>query len=136
MRIGFQSRLWRLGATGLGRIEFVPAEPGDRPERGLNTASLDRMRKAMLAKENDPAFAIFIGGMDGIRAEYDEYRTHFPGRPVYAVGAPGGTARELAAEFMETQGYRRVNTVELLRSAEYGALMDDILADAITRIGY
>jgi SLOG cluster3 family len=140
----YQSRLYekqipeptlRLQATGLGYIEFISAVPGDHPRKGRNTASLDRMRKAMLAKENDPAIAIFIGGMDGIRAEYNEFHEHFPERPVYAIGAPGGVARELAVEFTDAQAYSRVDARQLLRSAEYGALMDDVLVDATTRLG-
>lgn len=126
----------RLQAEGLGRLEFVPAVPGDLPEPGKNTASLARMRAAMLAKEHDPAFAIFVGGMEGIRIEYREFRGQFGERPVYAFGAPGGEARELADEFAGSQAYRRVNASGLLRSAEYGALMDDIVADALTRSEY
>jgi len=123
-----------LQATGLGRITFVPAVPGDTPQREHNAASLDRMRKAMLAPENDPAFAIFIGGMDGIEVEYRAYRERFPGRPVYPIGAPGGVARELADTVQGSPEYVRVDPEALRESAEYGALMDDILADAATRI--
>lgn len=123
-----------LQATGLGRITFVPAVPGDTPDRGHNAASLDRMRKAMLARENDPAFAIFIGGMEGITAEFNEYQTLYQGRPVYPVGAAGGEARNLAAQRVQAEPYLRVTQAALLHSAEYGALMDDILADAITRV--
>ena len=90
----------------------------------------------MLAKENDPAFAVFIGGMDGIRKEYDKFHGQYEGRPVYAFGAPGGEARELAAKFTRNQEYRRVNRGDLLQSAEYGALMDDVLADVVTRMEY
>jgi hypothetical protein len=141
----YQSELYRqlvpaetrhLEAEGLGRLEFVPAEPGDRPRRPENERSLERMRAAMLAKENDPAFAVFIGGMDGIRKEYDKFHGQYEGRPVYAFGAPGGEARELAAEFTRNQEYRRVNRGDLLQSAEYGALMDDVLADVVTRMEY
>ena len=123
-----------LQATGLGRITFVPAVPGDTPDHGRNAASLDRMRQAMLARENDPAFAIFIGGMEGITAEFNDYQTLYQGRPVYPVGAPGGEARRLAAERVQAEPYLLVTRTALLHSAEYGALMDDILADAITRI--
>jgi hypothetical protein len=141
----FQSELYedlipwetrRLQAEGLGQLEFVPAAPGDRAKKGENENSLRLMREAMLAKANDPAFAVFIGGMDGIRKEYDQFRERYEGRPVYAFGAPGGEARQLAAEFAGNPAYARVSGRNLLRSAEYGALMDDVLADAVTRIGY
>lgn len=123
-----------LQAAGLGRIRFIEAVPGDSPRRGQNTASLLRMRMEMLSPQNDPAFAIFIGGMDGIEVEYRAYRERFPGRPVYPIGAPGGVARELADTVQGSPEYVRVDPEALRESAEYGALMDDILADAITRI--
>jgi hypothetical protein len=123
-----------LEAARLGRIRFIPAAPGELPERGRNLASLDLMRQAMLARENDPAFALFIGGMEGIVDEYRQFRTQFPGRPVYPIGAPGGEARKLAAD-LGNEPYRLVNRTALLHSAEYGTLIDDILADAIARIG-
>ena len=30
--------------------------------------------------------------------EYHQFRTQFPGRPIYSIGAPGGEARKLAAD--------------------------------------
>jgi hypothetical protein len=126
----------RLQAGGLGRIAFVRAVPGDRPDRHHNAASLAHMRQAMLAPQNDPAFAIFIGGMDGIITEYQQYRRLYNDRPVYAIGAPGAMARRLAAELMNTEYYRPGNGEALLNSAEYTTLMNDIVADAIDRIGY
>ena len=50
------------------------------------------MRDAMLSKENDPVAGIFIGGMDGVRAEFGQFREAFPGLPAYIFGAPGGEA--------------------------------------------
>jgi hypothetical protein len=84
----------------------------------------------MLTKENDPAFAIFVDGMEG-----DPQRVQGVPRAIrrtarVAFRAPGGEARELADELAGSQAYRRVNAGDLLRSAEYGALMDDVLADA------
>jgi hypothetical protein len=124
----------RLEATGLGRIKFTQATPGDLPQRGRNQASLNRMREDMLATDNDPAFAVFIGGMEGIVDEYEQFRTRFQRRPVYPIGAPGGEARKLAAD-LESEPYPPMLRGALLHSAEYGTLMDDILADAIARIG-
>lgn len=139
----YQSRLYEhlvpaetrsLEATRLGRLKFVPAHPGDAPEHGKNTASLELMRNAMLAPENDPVFAIFIGGMEGIRDEYDKYRHGYRNRPVYAIGAPGGEARRIAMELAESRREPGIDRLELLRSAEYGALMDGILANVAARM--
>jgi len=120
----------RLETAGLGRLKFIEAQPGDDPQHGRNTASLELMRDAMLAPENDPVLAIFIGGMEGIRDEYDKYGRSYEKRPVYPIGAPGGEARTLAKELLDAEPDRRILRTELLNSAEYGALMDDILADA------
>jgi hypothetical protein len=124
---------WHLQEEGLGHIEIIDAVPGDLPQRPWNERSLTRMRRAMLAREADLAFAIFIGGMSGIREELDEFRLSFPERPVYAFGAPGGVARELAAEFRETQRYYLVNPAGLFELQDYGVLMDDVMADAMAR---
>jgi hypothetical protein len=72
-----------------GNVEYVDAVPGDRE------ASLLRMRKAMLSR-NDLAEAVFIGGMEGILAEYDMFAEFHPGGKVLAVAAAGGAARQLA----------------------------------------
>jgi hypothetical protein len=124
----------QLQETGLGELEFIPAVPGDRAVKGQNRRSLSLMRDKMLAPKNDPAFAVFIGGMDGIRDEYDMFSRDFAERPVYAIGAPGGEARVLAYEFAETRQDPVVDRNRLLRSPQYGALMDEILADAIIRM--
>jgi hypothetical protein len=72
-----------------GNVEYVDAVPGDRE------ASLLRMRKAMLSR-NDLAEAVFIGGMEGILAEYAMFAEFHPSGKVLAVAAPGGAARQLA----------------------------------------
>jgi hypothetical protein len=70
-------------------VIFVDAVPGDRD------ASLRRMREEMLSRPELSA-AVFIGGMEGVEAEYKLF-THFhPKAKVVLVPAPGGAARELA----------------------------------------
>lgn len=70
-------------------VIFTEAVDGDRD------ASLLGMRKEMLARQGLVA-AVFIGGMDGVEAEYELF-THFhPTAKVLAVASPGGAALELA----------------------------------------
>lgn len=72
-----------------GNVIFVDAVPGDRE------ASLLRMREAMLSRQDLQA-AVFIGGMEGVEAEYALF-THFHQQAtVLPVAAPGGAARQLA----------------------------------------
>ncbi|WP_454878504.1 SLOG domain-containing protein [Serratia inhibens] len=58
-------------------------------------ASLSRMREQMLSRE-DLAAAVFIGGMDGVEAEYDLFVRFHPEAKVLPVAAPGGAALALA----------------------------------------
>jgi len=51
-----------------------------------------------MLRENAPAAAIFIGGMEGIADEHLTFANNFPERPWYALGRPGGVARELASQ--------------------------------------
>jgi hypothetical protein len=84
----------RFEADGVGRLIWTAAAEGDRPIPGEWDDSLLVMRQRMLG-ETEPIAACFIGGMEGIRSEYELYRTIFPGRPTYPVGRPGGESRVL-----------------------------------------
>ncbi|MCW3058924.1 MAG: hypothetical protein JWQ02_745 [Capsulimonas sp.] len=72
-----------------GNVVYVDAVPGDRD------ASLLRMRQAMLSRD-DLSTAVFIGGMEGVLAEYDLFTQFHPDAKVLAVPAPGGAALQLA----------------------------------------
>ncbi|WP_291982982.1 hypothetical protein [Candidatus Accumulibacter sp. ACC005] len=72
-----------------GNVVFVDAVPNDRE------ASLLRMRKAMLSR-SDLTAAVFIGGMEGVEAEFELFGSFHPGAKTLAVAAPGGAARQLA----------------------------------------
>ena len=53
------------------------------------------MREAMLSR-SDLGAAVFIGGMDGILAEYSMFKTFHPNAEIFAVPGSGGAARDLA----------------------------------------
>jgi hypothetical protein len=72
-----------------GNVEYVDAVPDDRE------GSLLKMRRAMLSR-NDLTAAVFIGGMEGVIAEYDLFREFHPEGKVLAVPSPGGAALQLA----------------------------------------
>lgn len=78
-----------------GNVVFTDAVPNDRE------GSLLRMREAMLGRD-DLAAAVFIGGMDGVEAEYQLFRQFHPNAPVLPVAAPGGAAFDLAQRLGET----------------------------------
>jgi len=65
--------------------------------RGNREASLKRLREAMLSRKDLDA-AVFIGGMEGVEAEYSLFRQFHPNEKVLLVASPGGAARLLAAE--------------------------------------
>jgi hypothetical protein len=59
------------------------------------SASLLLMREQMLSRQ-DLMAAVFIGGMEGVEAEYDLFIRFHPQAKVLPVAAPGGAALELA----------------------------------------
>lgn len=74
-----------------GNVIFVDEVPGDRE------ASLLLMREEMLSRQ-DLSAAVFIGGMEGIDAEYSLFRRFHPTATVVPVPAPGGAALQLAVK--------------------------------------
>ncbi|GAS90711.1 SLOG domain-containing protein [Mycolicibacterium brisbanense] len=85
----------RFNDKRIGIIIPTPAAPGEPPDPAQAPESLAAMRRQLL-NETQPDAAIFIGGMNGIPAEYDLFREQRPSNPTYALGYPGGAARELA----------------------------------------
>jgi hypothetical protein len=85
----------RFEEQGIADLRWTPAAPGDRPVPGRWDRSLEVMRRHMF-EEAAPVAAIFVGGMEGIRHEYELFGELWRERPRYAIGAPGGAARELA----------------------------------------
>jgi len=71
-------------------VEFIDAVQGDRE------ASLLRMREAMFSRMDLEA-AVFIGGMEGVVAEYDLFISSHPTAQIVTVPSPGGAALQLAA---------------------------------------
>lgn len=72
-----------------GNVVFVDAVRSDRE------ASLLSMREAMLSRP-DLTAAVFIGGMEGVEAEFELFRRFHPAGKTLALTAPGGAARQLA----------------------------------------
>lgn len=84
----------RFEAAGIGRIVRTAAIANEPPNPALAPRSLEHMRREMMTTEA-PAAAVFIGGMDGISAEYKMFRELRESSPTYAFGQPGGAAGEL-----------------------------------------
>lgn len=72
-----------------GNVEYIDAVPDDRE------ASLLTMRRAMLSRK-DLTAAVFIGGMEGILAEHELFRSFHTEGKVLIVPSAGGAARQLA----------------------------------------
>lgn len=70
-------------------VVFTEAVANDRD------SSLLYMRKEMLSRP-DIIAAVFIGGMEGVAAEYELFTQFHPDAKVLLVAAPGGAARLLA----------------------------------------
>jgi hypothetical protein len=97
-----------------GNVIFVEAVLGDRE------ASLLRMREAMLSRKDLDA-AVFIGGMEGVEAEYSLFRKFHPEAKALPVASPGGAARLLAQQLGRT-------TNEDLQDVDFAGLFHRELA--------
>jgi hypothetical protein len=86
----------RFEAAGIARFEWTEPVEGDRPRPGESDRSLELMRRRMLT-ETQPDTAVFVGGMEGVPREFELFGELRPGAPRYALGAPGGEARNLPA---------------------------------------
>lgn len=95
-------------------VVFVDAVLGDEE------ASKLAMRKAMLSR-SDLEAAVFIGGMEGVEAEYELFKQFHPGAKVLLVPAPGGAALQLAKRIggFDDSALRDVNFARLF-CAELG----------------
>lgn len=93
-----------------GNVVFSDAVHGDRD------ASLLLMRKEMLSRQDLKA-AVFIGGMDGVEAEYNLFKNFHPDGEILPVPATGGAALQLAKQIggLEEDGLRDVNFARLFR---------------------
>ena len=103
-----------------GNVVFVDAVPNNRE------ASLLRMREAMLTRA-ELTTAVFIGGMEGVEAEYELFSSLHPAAKVLPVAAPGGAARQLAERIatldrskLFSVDFARLFYSELVSSASQG----------------
>lgn len=88
------SRLFEMGA---GQPHWTRAAENERPEPGHWNESLRIMRRQML-REQAPAAAVFVGGMQGILDEFKLFREMYPTRPTFPLARPGGEARQLVVQ--------------------------------------
>lgn len=95
-----------------GNVTFVPAA-----EAGLE-ASLLAMRMAML-KSQPFESAVFIGGMEGILAEYEMFKGEYPKARVVALPSPGGVARDIY--------YKEQLPADLEHALDYSAWLYELL---------
>jgi hypothetical protein len=85
----------RFEEQGISSPRRTRAVEGDLPQPGAWDRSLLLMRREMFT-ETAPDAAVFVGGMDGITDEYVLFGELLPERPRYAIGGPGGAARQIA----------------------------------------
>ena len=105
----------RFEGLGLGRIFWTE-------RRQSRSESLDLMRHQMLI-ETKPIAAVFVGGMEGIRDEWETFGFLFPSRPRIPIGAPGGAA----ARLVEHAANLPRNVIAHLGSRRYAVLAHEIV---------
>lgn len=132
----YQSRLFegvlpsatqRFQSEGIAAINWTEAVEGESADPENRDESLALMRLQMLG-ETQPAAAVFIGGMAGIRDEFDLFRELRPQAPTYPITAPGGEARRLLEE-MDT-----APLAELRESDVYPTVWSRVLDDLEGRL--
>jgi SLOG cluster3 family len=107
-----------------------------RIDKSNREASLLAMRQAMFVECN-PAFAVFIGGKEGIVHEFDIFHQHCPKGRLYPIMATGGAASRLLAsdgELSRIKELREVgiddNMLQALRSSKgMPFIFDKIIRD-------
>jgi hypothetical protein len=87
-------------------------------------SSLRLLRKRMLTEPNYVA-GFFIGGMDGIETEFNEFRAANPHVPVYPVASTGGAANILFQTWAERLAFK----IDLQNEIAYPYLFRKLLAE-------
>ncbi|MXY57583.1 MAG: hypothetical protein F4029_11480 [Gammaproteobacteria bacterium] len=77
-----------LEEAGFGEIHWTP-------ERATREQSLETMREVMLAHDRKLIAGVFVGGMEGVREEFDLFRRFQPLVPRVSLAGPGGAAARL-----------------------------------------
>lgn len=111
-----------------GNVVLTKEIPGDQD------ASLLLMREEMLSRE-DLTAAVFIGGMEGVEAEYDLFVRFHPSAMVLPVPAPGGAALALATRLasFDAAGLQDIDFAHLFHSHLNTIDDDDLDAEQINR---
>lgn len=99
----------------------VPAVDNDREK------SLLEMRRVMIHSEPKLSAAFFIGGMEGVEAEYGLLRDERPDVPRYPVASTGGAA----AILWEKEEARHPGWLALREETAYAALFTALLGISI-----
>lgn len=84
-------------------VRWTPQAKGEAPDPGQWNGSLAVMREQMFT-ERSIAAAVFIGGMEGIRDEFDRVGTLYPDAPRLAARRPGGEAETLVPNDLPNLG--------------------------------
>ncbi len=93
-------------------VEPLAGASQARIDKVNREASLLEMRQRMFVDCN-PAFAVFIGGKEGIIHEFDLFHENCPQTRMYPIMAPGGAAGKLLSEKGKLSRVHELKTVGL-----------------------
>lgn len=99
-------------------VTYVDAVPGDR------NASLAAMRRRMLG-DHELVSAVFIGGMEGVEAEFELVRELHPTTPAFVIATTGSAALILHGRLPD-------QTPELASSIDYIGMFHQLLGVSAT----
>ena len=108
-----------LQEAGFGAIHWIPG-------RATREESLQAMREVMLGPDRKLIAGVFVGGMEGVREEYELLQRFQPRVPRVSLVGPGGAAaqfpmdetRSVLGTYVESRRYPFVASVLVDRLAE------------------
>jgi SLOG cluster3 family len=116
----------RFQESGIGDFRFTDAVPGEEPVPGRSDQSLLLMREQMFS-ETSPVAAIFVGGMDGVRDEYELLSARHPQPFAYPIRKPGGEAARLTPPITS-------EIAQALTGDVYPSVFRAVIADLVQRL--
>jgi hypothetical protein len=99
-------------------------------EKSKNEAASQYLLRQRMISEPTYICAVFVGGMDGIESEFDEFRQKHPLAPLFPIASTGGAASLLFDKWHKELALRPELRTEVAYPFLFRRLLSDILPRA------